>query len=149
MRDPRAIVDRVKDSDVLLLFQSSGVLQSPWCLIEIEAAITHGVPIVGLTCVGYNYGVGKATDFLLHLEKSLEATNAYALEVLRMNNIDPLHLAHKLHSVVPNIVSIPFDTSASLNTIKAAMADLVMAVHDAKPLLLTESFEEWLLSRNC
>ena len=141
------IVNRVKDSDVLLLLQSRDVLHSPWCLIELEAAITYGVPIVGLLCVGKNYDVDVAADILLHLETSLEATNAYALEVLKTNNIDPLHLAHKLHSVVPKIVSIPFDTSASLNYIKAAMADLIMAVKDAKTLPITESFEAWRSNR--
>ena len=147
MRDPRVIANHVKDSDVLLLIQSKDVLQSPWCLIELDAAITHGVPIVGLAVVGKNYDVDAAADFLLHLEANLADSNAYALEVLRMNGIDPLRLAHKLHSVVPAIVSIPFDTSASLNTIKAAMADLIMAVKDAKPLSITESFEAWRSNR--
>ena len=147
LRDLRVLVDHVKDSDALILFQSKEVLQRPWCLIELSAAITHGVPIVALSCVGKKYDFVSAVDFLLHLETCLETLNPSALVVLKKNNVDPLQLAHKLHSVIPNIISIPLNTSASDNAIKASMADLVKAVQGAEPLSIEESFESWLASR--
>ena len=110
-------------------------------------AITHGVPIVALSCVGKKYVFVDAVDFLLHLETCLETLNPSALEVLKKNNVDPIRLAHKLHSVIPNIISIPLNTSASDNAIKATMADLVKAVMGAKPLLISEGFESWLANR--
>ena len=141
------LVDQVKDSDALVLFQSRDVLHHPWCLIELDAAITHSVPLVLLSCVGKKYDFVGAVDFLLHLETYLETLNPDALEVLRMNDIDPLRLAHKLHSVVPNLISIPFNASATENAINATMADLVKAVGGAQPLSITASFEEWLARR--
>merc|ERR1712196_603608 len=68
--DFRKLVDVVKDSDALVLFQSKEVLRSPSCLIELDAAITHGIPIVALSCVGKKYDFVAAVDFLLHLETS-------------------------------------------------------------------------------
>ena len=147
LRDLRVLVDHVKDSDALILFQSKEVLRRPWCLIELDTAITHGVPIVALSCVGKKYDFVEAVDFLLHLETCLETLNPDALDVLKKNKVDPIRLAHKLHSVIPNIISIPLNTSASDNAIKATMADLVKAVKVAEPLPVDESFEAWLANR--
>ena len=140
-------MDNVKDSDALLLFQSKDVLQSPWRLIELDAAITHGVPIVAVSCVGKKYDFVAAEDYLLHLETCLETLNADALGVLRTNNVDPLRLAHKLSGVVPNIVSIPLSASGSESAVKASMAGLVRALLGAEPAPVVEGFEEWLARR--
>ena len=162
-------MDHVKDSDALLLFLSKEVLLRPWsvapdlriaslisleryprerrCLIELDTAITNGVPIVALNCIGKKYDFAGSVDFMLHLETSLETLNPGALETLRINGVDPLRLAHKLHSVIPNIIAIPFNTSASNNAAKATMADLVKAVRKAKPVATTECIEDWLANR--
>ena len=42
------LLQHVADSDVLLLFQSKGLLTRPWCLLELHAAITNDVPIVAI-----------------------------------------------------------------------------------------------------
>ena len=146
--DPRVLMDHVKDSDALLLIQSKEVLHRPWCLIALDAAITHGIPIVALTCVGKGYDFVTAADFLHHLESCLETADPDALSVLKVHGVDPIRLAHKLHSVVPNVVSISLDTSASGNAVKAAMADLVKAVQGARAVPVDEnSFEAWLANR--
>ena len=147
MRDLRVIVDHVKDSDALLLFQSKEVLHRPWCLIELNTAIAHGVPIIALNCNGKEYDFVEAVDFMHHLETSLKNSNPSALEVLEQQDVDPIRLAHKLWSVIPNIISIPFNTSASENAIKATIADLVKAVASAEPLPIREGFETWLENR--
>ena len=142
------LVDHVKNSDALLLIQSKEVLHRPWCLIALDAAITHGVPIVALTCVGKGYDFVTAIDFLHHLETCLETADPDALGVLKKQGVDPIRLAHKLHSVVPNVVSISLNTSASDNSVKAAMAGLVKAVQGARALPVDESsFEAWLANR--
>ena len=81
---------------------------------------------------------------MLHLETSLDPD---AIKVLAANGVDPLHLAHKLSCVLPNIISISLNTSASENAMSATMADLVTATNNATPLPITESFETWLASR--
>ena len=117
------------------------------CLIELDTAITNGVPIVALNCVNRGYDFVEAVDFMLHLETCLGTLNPDALVVLRKNNVDPIRLAHKLHSVIPNIIAIPLDVSASNNAIKATMADLVKAVKTATPMAIAVSFEPWSTER--
>ena len=114
------------------------------CLIELDTAITSGVPVIALNCVGKKYDFATAVDFLMHLETSLDPD---ALVALRENAIDPIRLAHKLHSVIPNIIAIPLNTSASDNAIKATMTDLVKAVKNAQPVPIAESIEDWLATR--
>ena len=127
------------------MFALSGVR----CLIELDAAITHGIPIVALNCVGKEYNFVDALDFLLHLETSLHSINPDAIGVLKKHDIDPIRLAHKLWSVIPNIISVSLDTSASDNAINATMHDLVKAMNKAsKPLpTSSESFAVWLKNR--
>ena len=118
------------------------------CLIELDTAIESGVPIVALNCIGSGYDFVEAIDYMLHLETSLEALNPDALAVLSKNNVDPIRLAHKLHSVLPNIIAIPLNSSASDNATKATMADLVKAVKNATPITVEDKgFEAWLASR--
>ena len=48
LRDLRGLLDHVRNSDVLILIQSEKVLQRPWCLLEINAAIEADVPIIAV-----------------------------------------------------------------------------------------------------
>ena len=68
--DLRSLLGHVKNSDVLVLFQSKEVLQRPWCLLELYTAITEGVPIVALNCIGKGYDFAEAAELLMHLETS-------------------------------------------------------------------------------
>ena len=63
------LLDHVRDSDVVLLFQSKEVLQRPWCLLELVTAIDAGIPIVGvaLSSGPYAYDFRAAAEFLLAL----------------------------------------------------------------------------------
>ena len=97
-----------------------------------------------LNCSGKEYDFVGAVDFMLHLETSLEPS---VLKMLKANGVEPVHLAHKLWSVVPNIISLSLNTSASENAMKATMVDLITAVMSAKTLPIGENFEAWLKSR--
>ena len=46
LKDLRELLVAVRESDCLLLFQSSGVLTRPWCLLEIYHAVLAHVPII-------------------------------------------------------------------------------------------------------
>ena len=118
------------------------------CLIELYTAIEHDIPIIALNCVGKGYDFIEASDFMLHLETSLQTLNPDALDVLNANGVDPVRLAHKLWSVLPNIISIPLNTSASDNAIKAAIHDLANTVMQANPSVVSpDTFASWLDNR--
>lgn len=48
LTDLRHLLDHVRDSDALFLLYTGGVLSRPWCLLELDAAITHRVPIIAI-----------------------------------------------------------------------------------------------------
>ena len=52
LQDLRELLDHVKNSDVLVLLQTTGLLTRPWCLLEIVTAIKAGVPIVAINIKG-------------------------------------------------------------------------------------------------
>ena len=130
-----------------MLFQSSKVLERPWCLLELYTAVMEGVPIVALNCAGRGYDFGKSADLLLHLETKLAKLNPSAVKVLEQHGVDPLHAAHVLSSALPNIISVHLNTSASRVAIKATMVDLVKAMQAAKPFPVDTSLEDWLADR--
>ena len=144
MQDLRELLQHVKDSSVLVLFQSRKVLERPWCLLELYTAIMENVPIVALNCAGKGYDFGKAADLLLHLETKLSKLNPSAVQVLKQHGADPLDVAHVLSSAIPNIISVHLNTSASRIAIKATMVDLVKAMQAARPFPVTSSLAEWL-----
>ena len=82
-QDLRELLKHVKESSVLVLFQSRNVLERPWCLLELYTAVMEGVPIVALNCAGKGYDFGKAADLLLHLETNLAKLNPSAIQVLK------------------------------------------------------------------
>ena len=132
---------------MLVLFQSSKVLERPWCLLELYTAVMEGVPIVARNCAGKGYDFGKSADLLLHLETKLSKLNPSAVQVLKQDGVDPLHAAHVLSSAIPNIISVHLNTSASRIAIKATMVDLVKAMQSAQPFPVETALEDWLASR--
>ena len=133
---------------MLILFQSKKVLERPWCLLELYAAATNGIPIVALSCAGKGYDFGAATEFLTHLDTALPKVNKAALDVLEANGVSAEQVAHVLSSTIPNIISIHLNTSASRTAIKAAMLDLANAMMAAKPRAVVTPLAEFLERRS-
>jgi len=119
---------------VVVLLQSEDVLFRPWCLLELYAAATAGIPIVALACSGKGYDFAAAEDYLLHLDTSLPAANPSAAGVLEANNAPVLRVAQVLWTCLPNIISVPLNSSGSENAIRAAVADLVKAMQRANAI---------------
>ena len=46
LQDLNLLLQHVRDSDVLVLFQTAGVLLRPYCILEVYEAIKAGVPVV-------------------------------------------------------------------------------------------------------
>ena len=148
LRDLTELMNHVKDSKALILLQSKSVLERPYCLLELVAAIDHGVPIIGVALQGQNgYEFAGAARFLQHLDTYLEQANPGAAAVLRDNGVEPIDVAWKLSQSLPKIISVPLNTSASRNLLNATIDDIQEAMSRAKPQAITGDKELWQKSR--
>ena len=97
---------------------------------------------------GKGYDFAQAHQFVTHLDTALEKANPGAVSVLQQQGVDVLDVAYKLSSTIPNIISVPFDSCASKNAIRAAILDLLDAMVRAKPsATLPDGKEAWLQRR--
>ena len=145
--DLRELIGHVLDSDVVVLLQSEEVFSHPWCLLELYAAATAGIPIVFLVCSGKGYDFAAAEDHLLHLDTSLPAANHAAVTVLEAHDAPVLRVAHVLWECLPYTISVPLNSSGSENAIRAAVADLVKAMQRATEIPVPSDEEAWLEDR--
>ena len=151
LKDLKMLLDHVRNSDVLVVLQSEQVLQRPWCLLEIHAALEARVPIVSVNCLGKGYDFAAASTFLRHLDTELDIVSPGALDLIRGEGVDPLELAYKLSRAIPNIIAVNFDSSASRNVIQASLLDLLDSMRHAEPQVVDEGgahFEHWKTLRN-
>jgi hypothetical protein len=96
---------------------------------------------------GKGYDFAEATRLLKHLDTTLDAVNPGACDLLRGECVDPVDVAFKLSVVLPLIISVPFNSSASANAIQAAVTDIADAINGAAPVTITKNKEEWLKQR--
>ena len=52
LQDTRVLAQHVRESDVFVVLLTSDVMMRPWCILEIHAAVSAGVPVVGVTLRG-------------------------------------------------------------------------------------------------
>jgi hypothetical protein len=147
LRDLRGLLGHVRKSEALVVLQSAGVLTRPWCLLEMYAAIEASVPIIAISMTGKGYDFASAVNLLQNLETSLDKLNPGAADLLRSEDVDLTKMAFTLSSVLPNIISVPFNSSSSGNAIKAALLDIVDALQDASPLPPPKDLKKWLEKR--
>ena len=107
LTDLRLLLDAVRESDCLLLLQSARLLSRPWCLLEINAAIEAGVPIVAINVQGgAPYSFEEAHELMKTLDTRLDIVNPGAGRMLRDHGIDLVDLAHQLSSVRAHTCSV-------------------------------------------
>jgi hypothetical protein len=148
LRDLSQLMDHVRESKALILIQSAKVLERPYCLLELVAAIDASVPIVGVALQGTNaYDFATASRFLQHLDSFLDQVNPGACQILRDQGVEPIDVAHKLSTSLPNIISVQLNTSASRNLLSATIQDIVETLSKAKPVSSPVDKEAWLKSR--
>ena len=105
LSDLRNLLNHVKQSEVLVLLQSKGVLTRPWVIMELHTAITHDVPIVALNVQNHApYDYATASEFLLHFDQDIEVANPGAAQLLIDMGIDPVDVAYRLSDSLPNII---------------------------------------------
>ncbi len=135
LRDLRRLLDAVKDSEVLVLLQTRHLLSRPWVLLEIYTAITNSVPIVTVQVQGPNsYSFSDAQVFLDNFPAELERRNPGAGRLV-LNHVqeghDLAHIGQLLRAVIPYVISKTFTPAASMNVLRAEMADLIIAMDEA------------------
>ena len=152
LTDLRELLDQVRESDVLLFFQSRSVLTRPYCLLELHTAVTAGVPIVAVNVRGGNeYSHADAAHLLRYLDTELEVRNPGASRLLQKHGVDLTELAHTLSGIVPNLISIEFNPSGSRLNLAASLLDIAQTMRIAKPAALDEAEEgrqAWLTARS-
>ena len=55
LQDLGLLLQHVRDSDVMLVLLTADVMLRPWCILEIHAAVSAGIPLVGVTLRGKGY----------------------------------------------------------------------------------------------
>ena len=135
LRDLRRLLDAVKESEVLVLMQTRHLLSRPWVLLEIYTAITHAVPIVTVQVQGPAcYSFADAQVFLDNFEAELERRNPGAGRLV-LNHVqeghDLSHVGQLLSAVIPFVISKTFTPAASMNVLRAEIADLIIAMDEA------------------
>ena len=125
LSDLRLLLSHVKETQVLVLLQSKGVLTRPWVIIELHTALTHGIPIVALNVQNHApYDYAAASEFLLNFDKDIELANPGAAQLLIDMGIDPVDVAYRLSDCLPNIISTNFIPNASEKILRASLEDL-------------------------
>ena len=148
LSDLRNLLNHVKQSEVLVILQSKGVLTRPWVIAELYTAVTNAVPIVALNVRNsYSYNYAEALDFLMFFDQEIEIANAGAAQLLVDMGIDPEDVAYRLSDCLPNIVSTDFNPNASEKVIQASLEDLVDSMRKAVPIDPSVTKEEWLEKR--
>ena len=148
LSDLRNLLDHVRDTKVLVLLQSKGVLTRPWVIMELYTAIKNGVPIVALNVQNANpYNYSDAVDFLMHFDTNIEVANPGAAELLIDLGVEPVDVAYLLSDSLPNIISTDFNPNASEKVLQASLEDLADSMRKAMPIAPTISKEEWLEKR--
>ena len=126
----------MKQSACLVLFQTNGVLLRPWVILEVCTAVQSRVPIVALRIRGKGYDYGKTTKQLTFLDTELDRLNPGACATLLEHGVEPAVAAFTLSKVVPNIISIELDSSASENMLEATLKDVMEQMQKAQPVEL-------------
>ena len=139
--DARELIGNVLNSDVVVLFQSSGVLSSTRCLLELYTAATAGIPIVSLVCSGKGYDSTATEDHLLHLDTRLPALNPTAIGELESYDAVVERVSHVLWTCIPNVISVQLNSQGSKNVISAAVADLINAMQRARAISISPDSE--------
>jgi hypothetical protein len=124
LHDLRSLQQHVRDSDVLLLLQTKGVLTRPWCLVELLTALAADVPIVNvvISTGAFAYNFAEAEQFLIELEGKLEEANPSASAlVTETMGVSMEDAAYELSTTIPQLISINLNPSASKNVLAGSL----------------------------
>ena len=130
----RIISEGVAHCECLLLLQTKGILNRPFCLLEILEAVRLGIPIVPVVIEGCGYDFDEARAFCegtpAELRAKLEAASPGALAAVARRLTPPVSIdqASRLLATalatIPPIIAVSFDPAASDNHVAAVVRDI-------------------------
>ena len=139
LRDLRELLEHVRRSKVLVCVLSPQFVHRPYCLLEMVTAIDAGIPLVAVAVAkrrNSTYDYAGSENFLMHLDKELDASSRALLQANGISSLEDV--AWKLSSILPKIISIDFNPSASRNVLNGMVDDICEAMSKAHPLPLME-----------
>ncbi|KAH9261108.1 hypothetical protein BASA81_000812 [Batrachochytrium salamandrivorans] len=123
--DLRDLASLVKQTKVLIVLQTGQVLQRPFCLVEMFAAVQYKIPIVPVIIEGRGYSFEHAKQSLASL---CGGEDSSAVAALQQAGYDVGEVASTLSSVLPNLISKPFNPSASERVRASQLEDICAAI---------------------
>eukprot|EP00966_Prymnesium_polylepis_P099256 2298738-Prymnesium_polylepis.2 len=132
----------VQRSDTVVLLATKGVLQRPWCLLELLEASRRGTPIVVVQMSNAGFTFAEARSFAVNLEEHMEKWNASGLKLLRQHvGVDLSKLRDAVLRLLDTNEHCPlyFNTHAGDSAMVAMMKDIVERMAEATGQSLTWS----------
>ena len=134
LTDLGKLLPAVAASDVFVLMWTQGVLSRPWCLQELDAAVTNNVPILVLSVNNaFRADVAKVKEILADLPKYLAQANAGATKELEAKLLDPAHMGPTISKAIDNSKAkeeLTFDPNQSSVMLQSQIAALASAMVD-------------------
>eukprot|EP01047_Picozoa_sp_COSAG01_P015689 COSAG01_NODE_789_length_13572_cov_322.875158_8_plen_445_part_00 len=146
LSDLRQLQTSVTNSDTFILMLTDGVFSRPWCLAELEAAATCGIPILVLR-INNSFGCSmeRMTEALGDLPGYLARTNPNAVETLKQLLLDPNTIGPKILSAITKEdqqhtkAALTFDPHQSSVMLQSQIAALATAMVHASGIHTNES----------
>ena len=157
LSDLRDLLTAVQESDAMVLLYTKGVLQRPWCLLELQAAVNHNVPIVLLKVANIHAGdTDEIPAIVGDLENYLKDAHPMAEETLVSQGTSSQQVSAVIKDALCTAEVITFDPYQSAAMLRASVAQLAAqlvehACPDNAPLLPDieeqREAEEWPVQR--
>jgi hypothetical protein len=129
LTDLRELLTHVENSDAVVLLYTQALLSRPWCLLELQAAVTHKVPIILLRVANAFAGDPEQIESILNdLPAYLATANPAADETLRALDCDVAELGAVLKKALVGRDVLSFDPHQSSAMLQAQIAQLAKAL---------------------
>jgi DNA-binding beta-propeller fold protein YncE len=134
----------LEESKTVILLLTKEMLHRPYCLLELNHAIVHKIPIITVRIEGEGYDFQESSEFLTYLDTKLDQR---ALNLIRTHNVDIIDIAYNLSNVIPNIIAKSFNFKEAKAIRAAQIEEISKAVQTAQFNEIPKSREEWLIAR--
>jgi hypothetical protein len=131
--DLRDLLPEVVDTDALVLMYTRGVLSRPWCLLELQTAVLHHVPIIVMQIANDNAAdLAELPGIFNDFPAWLAENNKDAEVELQKNNTTAAEICQTITQPLLKAAANPvtFDPARSRATIQAQIFQLAEALCD-------------------
>jgi hypothetical protein len=132
--DMEVSLERVASSGYVILLQTETVLMHPWPLLATYHAALAGVPITCVVVAESGYDFKSVELHFKHLDERLDAASLEQMSDVLSRWMPPRTVAglqSKLYGLVPQIISVVYDSSGTSNQFVATIRD----IHDKQSMM--------------